>query len=119
MDTQRRDRLIDEYYDAVDSRDIDRFAAVFAPEATHFRPGQGTLAGLEEIQRYFREDWRSSETSHTVEKRIHDPDVTVTRMAVSGVYEGEPFDGRFLAEFEFTAADGAITAYRLYRGYER
>jgi hypothetical protein len=119
MDTERRNRLIDTYYDAVDSRDVERFADVFASAATHFRPGQGTLDGLDEIQRYFREDWRSSETSHTVEKRIHDPEVTVTRMAVSGVYEGEPFDGRFLAEFEFTPADDAITAYRLYRGYER
>lgn len=119
MNTDRRDRLIDKYYDAVDSREIDRFADVFAPEATHFRPGQGTLAGRDEIMRYFREDWRSSETDHAVDKRIHDPDVTVTRMKVRGVYEGDPFEGRFLAEFEFTPAEDAITAYRLYRGYDR
>jgi len=119
MDIDARDRLIDVYYEAVDSRDIDRFADVFAPEATHFRPGQGTLEGLDAIQRYFREDWRSSETDHAVDKRIHDPEVTVSRMVVSGVYEGEPFEGRFLAEFEFTPAEDAIVAYRLYRGYER
>lgn len=119
MDIQARDRLIDEYYDAVDSREVDRFADVFAPSAIHFRPGQGTLAGRDEIIRYFREEWRSSETSHTVDRRIHDPEVTVTRMDVAGVYEGEPFEGTFLAEFEFTPAEDAITVYRLYRGYQR
>lgn len=119
MDTERRDGLIDEYYDAVDSREVERFGDVFDPAATHFRPGQGTLRGRDEIIRYFREEWRSSETSHTVDKRIHDPEVTITRMDVAGVYEGDPFEGTFLAEFEFTPDEDAITAYRLYRGYQR
>lgn len=117
MDTVTRERLIDEYYDAVDHREPERFRDLFAQDATHFRPGQGTLEGIEAIVRFFADEWRSSRTTHDLQYVLHDPARTVARLHVAGTFDDEPFDGRFLAEFEFD--DGAIAAYRLYRGYER
>ncbi|MFB6310041.1 MAG: nuclear transport factor 2 family protein [Salinirussus sp.] len=117
MDPTQREQVIAEYYAAVDDREPERFRDIFTRDATHFRPGQGTLEGIDAIIDFFTEDWRSSETSHDREYVLHDADRSVARLHVSGIFDGEPFEGRFLAEFEFE--DDAIATYHLYRGYER
>lgn len=114
-----REELIDAYYRAVDADDPASLRSVFSADATHTRPGQGTLDGLEAIVDFYGGRRLSRETVHRVDGRFHGDDVTLCTVHVEGHLPEGPFEGDVVAEFTFDEDAGRIASYRVYRGYER
>ena len=119
MDERRRDELVDAYYRGLDAEDYAAFDDVFAPDAVHVRPGQRPLEGGDAIRAFFETERRSSNTTHDVTRRIHDAEATYCKVTVSGDLPDGSFEGDVVAEFEFDDDEDQITAYRVYRGYQR
>lgn len=119
MNEGRRDELIDAYYGGLDAEEYGAFDEIFADDAEYARPGQRTLRGGDEIRAFFETERRSSNTTHQVTKRLHDDDATYCKVAVRGDLPDGSFEGDVVAEFEFDDAASQITAYRVYRGYQR
>lgn len=119
MNERRRNDLIDAYYRGLDAEEYGALDDVFAADVEYERPGQRTLEGGEAIRAFFETERRSSNTSHDVERRLHDEEATYCTVAVSGDLPGGTFEGDIVAEFEFDDGAEQITAYRVYRGYQR
>lgn len=118
MNERRRNELIDAYYRDLDADEYEALDDIFAADAEYARPGQ-RLDGGAAIREYFETERRSSNTTHDVEKRLHDDEATYCKVAVSGNLPDGSFEGDIVAEFEFDDGEDRITAYRVFRGYRR
>lgn len=117
MRDSKRNELIDAYYFGLDAEEYETLDDLFTGDATHERPGQGTLTGAVAIRAYFESDRRSFDTVHEVQTRIHEDDVTYCKVRVSGELPDQSFKGDVIAEFTFD--DDRIASYKVYRGYQR
>lgn len=108
MDTATRDELIDTYYDAIDSEAFERFERVFAPDIEYLYPGESEMHGVAEVQTFFEERRRHSNSTHDVHRRVSDQEVTVCEGRVTAERrDGTPLDIGFVGVFTFdNVADG-------------
>lgn len=119
MDEKKRDELIDNYYRAVDNENYAIFDHTFSEDASHIRPGQGSLNGRDDIRRFFKEERQSTGTTHDVKTRFHGEEASYCKVNVSGEIAGSMFNGDIISEFEFDPKSERISKYRVYRGYQR
>lgn len=109
-----RNELIDAYFDALDNEDLSIVEPVL-DESFVYESTAGVLEGFAGLQRYANELRTTSDSTHTVNLRIHSDDATATEGIVTGLDpDGNPKEGNFCDVFEFTEADDAITRIAVY-----
>lgn len=115
MDVVDRNRLIDEYYRAVDDEEYGAFDRIFQTDAHHVRPGQGVLEGSKAVHSFYQNERDTTNTNHSVRRRLHDDGGTLCVVEVSGVTPSGQFSRHVVGEFTFE--DGRIASYQVYRGH--
>lgn len=85
VDAQR----IRDYYEHIDADDLESVFALFADDVTYHRPGQPSLDGMAEFERFYREDRPLSEGEHTVESLTVGDDTVAVRGTFEGKQDGE------------------------------
>lgn len=117
MDTDERELLIDAYYWAVDKETYEEFERLLAADARHVRPGQEVLEGGEAVRDYYENEREATDTTHDVKRQVHDDDLTLSLVEVSGETTDGEFSRPVVGQFTFDAETGRIGSYRVYRGY--
>jgi steroid delta-isomerase len=82
--------LVRRYYELVDSGDVDRLVALFAPDAVYHRPGYEPRVGHAELNRFYRGERVIQQGRHTLTNLV----TSDHRIAVEGEFSGTLKDGR-------------------------
>ncbi|WP_058367684.1 nuclear transport factor 2 family protein [Haloparvum sedimenti] len=97
------------YYDAIDSGDYDRLAALLRPEFVHYRPDR-TLEGRDAFVRFMRDERPMTDTTHAVDG-VYPEGIGV---AVRGRLRGPDGEDLFAFVDVFGFEDGAVAALETY-----
>lgn len=112
---QKRNQLIDEYYNAIDDEMFAAFDRVFANNVEYRYPGKDPMHGVDEVRLFFEEERDHSDSTHTVTRRVADNEVTVCEGTVTAERsDGSPFEAGFVGVFEFDDGSEAITRVEVY-----
>lgn len=114
MDVERRDELIDAYFEALDEEAFSLVEPHLAPDVTYKSVGTEALHGPEGVRRYFEELRPFGGTVHDVENRIHAENGSAAEGRVTGEHEGESIDTPFCDVFEFDEAEEKLTRIVVY-----
>jgi len=117
MDTDNRQRLIEAYYRAVDEGSYREFERLLTEDALHARPGQGVLKGGAAVREYYENEREATETNHRLNRQVHDDDLTLSLVEVSGETPEGGFFRPVIGQFTFDEETDHISSYRVYRGY--
>ena len=107
-DSDRLRETVHSYYERVDDGDYDGLLALFASDIVYERPGQGSIDGIDALERFYRDDRPLSEGEHDVLTVAVDGDTA----AVRGTFSGRQGDERVsfgFADFHTVDEDGLIT----------
>ncbi|AEH36647.1 nuclear transport factor 2 family protein [Halopiger xanaduensis] len=87
--------VVRDYYEYVDAERYDDLVDLFAEDIRYERPGQGAIAGREELREFYLDGRPLEEGSH----EVHDMVVEGSTVAVRGSFAGLQGDER--VEFDF------------------
>ncbi|PSQ28439.1 ketosteroid isomerase [Halobacteriales archaeon QS_9_68_17] len=96
-----------DYYRYVDAEAYDDLLSLFAADVTYKRPGQGTIDGIDELERFYREERPLEDGSHEVRAVVPNGDTVAVRGRFTGEQGGETVDLGF-ADFHRFDDEGAI-----------
>lgn len=114
MDAERRDELIDAYFDALDEEEFSPVEPYLAPDVTYKSVGVEPLHGSDGVRRYFEELRPFGGTVHDVEDRMHAENGSAVEGRVTGEHEGESIDTAFCDVFEFDEEEEHLTRIVVY-----
>jgi ketosteroid isomerase-like protein len=117
MDTDTRERLIRAYYDAVDTESYPDFEDILTADAEHIRPGQGVLHGGTAVREYYETERSARNTTHDVDRIVHDDEMTLCLVTVTGEKPDGPFRRPVVTTVTFDETAERIASYHVYRGY--
>lgn len=89
MARQAEKELVLEYYQAIDSQEIDHVVELFADDATYERPGYAPLVGVAAIEEFYRTERVIDSGVHSVSNLLVDGH----KVAVEGEFIGRLRDG--------------------------
>lgn len=113
MSTDTRNELIDAYFAALDEADPELARPGLSDDFV-YESLAGPLEGFDGLADYITEHRSVTESTHDVQRRIHD-DVSVTVGVVTGTGpDGDPVEAAFCDVFEFDDADEAIERITVY-----
>lgn len=102
-------QTVQQYYQMVDSDDVDGLLALFAPDAVYHRPGYPPLTGHADLERFYRGERVIETGRHTLQKVVADG----TSVATYGEFNGTLKDGRTaslrFADFFTVRPDGQFS----------
>lgn len=113
MSEADRNTLIDAYFDAMDTEDLDLVRSKLADDFVYESLG-GDLEGAAGLETYMEELRGLSNTRHDVTLRIHGERASVAEGSVTGDGEDGSVEADFCNVFEFDADDEAITRIGVY-----
>jgi ketosteroid isomerase-like protein len=123
MNVERRNDLIETYFTALDEAEYEPLREAFAPDVRYLYPGGEHLEGLDETMEYFETRRPTKRSEHTITRRYHTEEVSVTEGHFTGEVPGTgPIRADFCNVFEFDDAEERITYNGVYmrpedRGY--
>lgn len=110
-----RDELIDEYYAALDVDEPSEIVAPFTDDVVYRYPGEEPLEGRDAVEAFFAEGRPTSETTHTVTRRVHGEEATACDGHIAGTKEGVgSFEAEYAGFFEFDDEAGLISDVAVY-----
>lgn len=113
MSDSDRDDLIDAYFDAMDTADLDLVRPALA-EGFVYESLSGDFEGASGLETYLEEVRGLSNTSHEVTLRAHGETASVAEGTVTGDGEDGHVEAGFCDVFEFDDADERITRIGVY-----
>lgn len=113
MSRADRNNLIDAYFDAMDSEDLEIVRPALADEFV-YQSLSGELEGFEGLATYMEELRGLSNTNHEITLRVHDGAASVAEGTVTGESEEGTVQADFCDVFEFDPDDEAITRIGVY-----
>ncbi|WP_170964444.1 nuclear transport factor 2 family protein [Natronomonas salsuginis] len=114
MSSDTRNELIDAYFAALDESTPELARPALSDEFVYGSLA-GQLEGFDGLADYITEHRSTTESTHDIQRRIHDDDVSVTVGVVTGTGpDGEPAEAAFCDVFEFDDADEAIEQITVY-----
>ena len=113
MSETDRDSLIDAYFDAMDSEDLELVRDALA-DSFVYESLDGDLERFEGLETYMNELRGLSNTTHEVTMRVHGECGSVAEGVVTGESEDGSVEANFCDVFEFDANDEAITRIGVY-----
>jgi ketosteroid isomerase-like protein len=112
--TEKRNQLVEAYFDALDEEEYEELPGLFTEDATYVHPS-ATVEGGEGIRRLFAENRRTETTDHQITRRVHGTDATVCEGTVTGEFiDGDAFNGEFMDAFEFDEESERIAVISVY-----
>lgn len=106
-DTESARETVRRYYRLVDAGAYDDLIGLFADDVRYDRPGQGTIEGIDALERFYREERPLSDGHHEVETVLVDDGTAAVRGTFSGRQDGESVSLGF-ADFHTFDDDGLI-----------
>jgi ketosteroid isomerase-like protein len=113
MSESDRNELIEAYFEAMDSNDLEIVRAALA-DGFVYDSLSGELEGFSGLETYMEELRGLSNTNHEITRRIHSEAVSVAEGIVTGESEAGDVAANFCNVFEFDAADGGIARISVY-----
>jgi len=114
MSTESRDRLIDEYFSAMDGNDPSLARSALS-DAFVYESRAGVLEGFTGLSDYITDIRSLTNTDHRVDRRIHGEDASAVEGVVAGdASDGERVEAKFCDVVEFDADEEAITRIAVY-----
>ncbi|MFO7927626.1 nuclear transport factor 2 family protein [Natronomonas sp.] len=114
MPTDTRNELIDAYFAALDETDPELARPALSDDFV-YESLAGPLEGFDGLAAYITDHRSVTDSTHDVQRRIHDDDVSVTAGVVTGTGpDGDPAEAAFCDVFEFDDADEAIERITVY-----
>lgn len=114
MSDADRNELIDAYFDAMDAEDLARVRPVLADDF-RYESLSGDLDGAAGLRRYVEERKALTDTTHRIDRRLHDAGGSVAEGVVTGATsDGEQTSADFCDVFEFDGDDERITRIAVY-----
>lgn len=113
MNKNKKADLIDRYFQALDEDDFTRVEPVLADEV-RFKSSADELSDADRLRAYMEEGRMISNSTHEINRRIHDDDVSVVEGMVRGETADGPVQGAFCDVFEFDQHAGTITSITVY-----
>jgi ketosteroid isomerase-like protein len=113
MDDERRNELIDAYFDGLDQDDFDALEEALAEDVVYLHPVR-EIHGSDAVADFAANERTPQDSEHVVERRIHDAEASVAAGRKVGEVTGEPVDVPFCDVFEFDDSSGAIASVSVY-----
>jgi ketosteroid isomerase-like protein len=114
MNVERRNELIDAYFDALDENDYSLVEPYLSADLVYRSVGLDALHGPDGLRRYFEELRPFAGTVHEVENRMHSENGSAAEGRVTGEHEGESLDTGFCDVFEFDEDEEHLTRIVVY-----
>lgn len=113
MAKEERKALIDAYFDAMDTDDLEIVRPVLA-DGFIYESLSGDLSGFSGLQTYMSELRGLSNTTHEITTVVHGKTASVVEGTVTGESSDGPVDVDFCNVFEFDADNEGITRISVY-----
>jgi ketosteroid isomerase-like protein len=111
---EARNELIDDYLEAVDAEEFERYREMFAEDVTYAAMGQ-TIEGIDAMIEWYENSLVLSDMFHDYPNRIHDETGSVAFGEFGGtVPGGEEMSARAIDLFEFDEDNTEITKMVVY-----
>ncbi|MFC6954748.1 nuclear transport factor 2 family protein [Halorubellus litoreus] len=115
MEHAERERVIDTYFDAMDTTDTSEVRDLLAAEFTYVAGDGTTFVGEDAIDRYIEEVRSLADTHHEIEHLAHGDSASFAEGTVSGTGPGgDKIAVGFCDVFEFDEEDGTLAALTVY-----
>lgn len=112
MDTERREALMEQYLQALDTDDVGLLEAIVAPDFT-FHYTDRVLRGREETLAFFEHE-RDLDTDHAFTRVLHDEACSVGVGEVEGVGPDGPFTGEMCDVFVFDEDELTLESVKIF-----
>lgn len=106
-DTESARETVRRYYRLVDAGAYDDLVGLFADDVRYDRPGQGTIEGIDALERFYRDERPLSEGSHELRTVVVEDGTAAVRGVFSGRQGDETVSFGF-ADFHAFDDDGRI-----------
>lgn len=113
MSKENRNALIDAYFDAMDTDDLEIVRPVVT-DGFIYESLSGDLSGFSGLKTYMEELRGLSNTDHEITTVIHGETASVVEGTVTGENEDDPVELDFCNVFEFNADNEGITRISVY-----
>lgn len=107
VDAETARATAERYYRLVDAADYEELLALFAEDVRYDRPGQGTIEGIDALERFYRTERPLSDGSHDLRTVVVEDDTVAVRGVFSGRQDETTVSFGF-ADFHTFDADGLI-----------
>ena len=108
-------RLVERYFDALDSAEYSRLRNIFTSDVCYSFPDVGKLNTLDETVRFLAKEKRTTDTNHRIDRIVHSDGLTMCEGEVTAEHrENGRVRTKFLDLFEFDAAAEKISVVNVY-----
>ena len=107
VDAETARETVRAYYRRVDAGEYEELLALFAADVRYDRPGQGTIEGIDALERFYRSERPLSDGSHDLRTVVVEDDTAAVRGVFSGRQDETTVSFGF-ADFHTFDADGLI-----------
>lgn len=115
MNPDDRTRLVERYFEALDSAEYSQLRVIFASNVRYTFPGVGTLDTLDETVRFLAEEKPTTDTDHRIDRIVHADELTMCEGEVTAEHrENGRVRTKFLDLFEFDPAAEEISVVNVY-----
>jgi hypothetical protein len=115
MDTDHRERLVERYFEALDTDEYGLLRDAFSADVRYFFPGVGKLETVDETVRFLAEEKPTTDTDHRIDRVVHVDDLTMCEGQVTAEHrEHGRVRTNFLDLFEFDEGSEEISVVNVY-----